>query len=126
MATITLEIPDELAAQLKVASEILSALIRETVAKKHQKITPLSSHALTLEQLYREIIDFLASGPTPQQVTDFKISPAAQDRLEDLLHKNREQELTLEERAELETYLQLSHLMTRLKVRALSGQPVLG
>jgi hypothetical protein len=126
MATITLEVPDELAAQFNVAPETLPVLIREAVAKKRQKRPPVASHMSATRPLYQEILDFLVSSPTPQQVMDFKISPSAQARLEQMLHKNREEEATLEERTELETYLQFSHLMTRLKARAICGQPFLG
>jgi len=52
-------------------------------------------------------------------------SEAAQDRLEELLYRNREEELTAEEQAELDTYGHLNHLMIRLKARALGGKNLL-
>ncbi len=75
--------------------------------------------------LYQEIIGFLTSSPTPEQLVAFKISEATQERLEDMLYKHREEALTPDERAELETYRQLNRLIIRLKARALSGQPLL-
>jgi hypothetical protein len=35
-------------------------------------------------KVYDEIVDFIASGTTPQSVIDFHLSEAAQERLEDL------------------------------------------
>jgi uncharacterized protein YnzC (UPF0291/DUF896 family) len=68
----------------------------------------------------------MTSGPTADQLIAFKISEAAQERLEELLHKNREEELTAEEKAELNTYLRLSQYVTKLKIRASTGQSLLG
>jgi hypothetical protein len=76
--------------------------------------------------IYQEIIDLLTSNPTTDQLLAFKISDSAQDRLEELLRKNREEELTVEERAELNTYLRLSEHLTKLKARARAGQPLIG
>ncbi|MCI0661791.1 MAG: hypothetical protein L0220_12010 [Acidobacteria bacterium] len=76
--------------------------------------------------IFREIIEFLSSSPTVEQIIAFKISPTAQERLEDLLHKNHEEALSPEERAELDTYLQLSEWISILKARARSGKPLLG
>ena len=48
----------------------------------------------TVVPIHQEMTDFLATSPTLEQMIDFKISDAAQERLEDLLDKNREGELT--------------------------------
>lgn len=76
--------------------------------------------------IYQEIIDLLTAGPTADQLLAFKISNAAQERLEELLRKNREESLTAEERADLNTYLRLSEYLTKLKARASAGQPLIG
>jgi hypothetical protein len=39
----------------------------------------------TFVPIHQEMIDFLAASPTSEQMIDFKISDAAQERLEDLL-----------------------------------------
>ncbi len=124
MTTITLEVPDELAAQLKIDSAVVPQLLREVVAAKWAKLQEAAKPRAPGQPIYQDIMDFLSSTPTPQQVLDFKISPAAQERLEDLLYRNREEELTEDEKAEMHTYLQLSHLMTRLKARAYGGKPL--
>lgn len=49
-------------------------------------------------KVYDEIIDFIAAGTTPQSVIDFKLSHAAQERLEDLVYAHQTGELTPEEK----------------------------
>lgn len=67
---------------------------------------------------YEEVIDFIAAGTTPQNVIDFRPSDAAQERLEDLLSREKEGSLSSEEKFELDHYLQLEHLMRLAKARA--------
>lgn len=69
-------------------------------------------------KVYDEIIDFIATGTTPQSVIDFKPSPTAQDRLDDLVYKHQIGELTPEEKEELDHFLLLEHIMTLAKARA--------
>ncbi|MCP6760034.1 MAG: hypothetical protein NHB32_15070 [Fischerella sp. CENA71] len=69
-------------------------------------------------KVYDEIIDFIAAGTTPQSVIDFKLSNAAQERLEDLVYKHKMGELTPQERKELDHFLTLEHIMTLAKARA--------
>ncbi|MBZ0316601.1 MAG: hypothetical protein K8L91_09295 [Anaerolineae bacterium] len=65
-----------------------------------------------------EVMDFLLSGPTPEQVLAMRPSEAAQERMRYLLDGNRNNTLNDAERAELEAYSQLEHFIRRLKVRA--------
>ena len=69
-------------------------------------------------KVYEEVIDFIAAGTTPQNVIDFRPSDAAQERLEDLLSREKEGLLSAEEKFELDHYLQLEHLMRLAKARA--------
>src|SRR6185295_12099961 len=50
-------------------------------------------------QVFDEMIGFLASGPTREQIVAYKISDAAQTRLRELLDKNREDGLSEDESA---------------------------
>jgi hypothetical protein len=50
---------------------------------------------------------------------DYHLSDAADARLSSLLDANRAGRLTNEERAELDDYDRLEHLMTMMKIRAL-------
>jgi hypothetical protein len=127
MATITLELPDELATQLNPAQ--LPALLREAIEARKAKATPATNGAETgqphNQPLQQEVTDFLAASPTLEQLIAFKLSDAAQSRLEDLLDQNREASLTADEQAELDQYLQYRHLLIVLKAgarRVLSAQ----
>jgi hypothetical protein len=67
---------------------------------------------------YEEIVDFIAAGTTPQNVIAFHPSEAAQERVADLLRREKDDRLTPEEKLELDHYLQLEHLMRLAKARA--------
>ena len=67
---------------------------------------------------YEEVIDFIAAGTTPQNVIDFRPSDDAQQRLENLLSREKEGALSTEEKFELDHYMQLEHLMRLAKARA--------
>lgn len=65
--------------------------------------------------IFDEITDFLATEPSPQQILDYYLSDALQIRLDELLDKNREDEITPIEREELEQFLSANQLMSMLK-----------
>lgn len=65
-----------------------------------------------------EVLDFLLSAPTPEQVISLRPSQTAQERLRYLLDGSRVNTLNDLERAELESYLQLEHFVRQLKIRA--------
>lgn len=69
-------------------------------------------------KVYDEIIELIASGTTPQSVINFHLSDNAQNRLEDLIYHSKNNELTQEEKQELDSYLILEHIMTLAKVKA--------
>jgi hypothetical protein len=70
---------------------------------------------------YEEILDFLMTQPTPAEIWNFKVSATAQNRLRELLDRNREGNLSESEIAELDSYEQLDCLMRMLKIRAYSN-----
>jgi len=67
---------------------------------------------------YEEVIDFIAAGTTTQNVIDFRPSEAAQERLAELISREKQGALSAEDRSELDHYLQLEHLMRLAKARA--------
>ncbi len=69
-------------------------------------------------EAYEEVVDFIAAGTTPQNVIDFRPSEAAQERVTDLLSREKDGELSATEKSELNHYMQLEHLMRLAKVRA--------
>jgi len=104
MATLTIEIPDDLMVQLAPMYTSLPELLRRCLQPP-----TLSAHA------YRYVLDFLASQPTPEQIADFRPTPDMQERLKYLLLRNSEGILTPEESQELDEYGQIEHLIILLK-----------
>jgi hypothetical protein len=68
--------------------------------------------------LFHEILDFLASTPTPERIITFKPSDSLQARASYLLEQERQDKLTAEERHELDEFARMNHFMNMLKVRA--------
>jgi hypothetical protein len=67
---------------------------------------------------YEEIVDFLASGTTPRGISLFKASESTKQRVQELLHLEKEGIATSAEKTELDDYLRLEHLMRLTKARA--------
>jgi hypothetical protein len=70
------------------------------------------------DTLFAEIIDFLASTPTPGDIVAFKPSDRLEQRLTYLLDRNRQEAMTDDERAELDEFLRMNHFFNTLKIRA--------
>lgn len=68
--------------------------------------------------IQEEVLTFLMSAPTLQQIVDFHASEIAQERLRYLLDANRQGTLTPEERAELDEASQMNHFFMLLKAKA--------
>ena len=66
---------------------------------------------------YLEMIDFIA-GTNPQAVADFRPSADAQQRLSDLIEREKTQGLSTEERAELDHFMELEHILRLAKAKA--------
>ncbi len=69
--------------------------------------------------VYDEVAAFMAS-MNPEKVIAFKPSKANQDRLDNLLDKQKIEGLTPEEKSEIEHYLMLNRIIGLAKARALS------
>jgi hypothetical protein len=67
---------------------------------------------------YFEIIEFIATGTTPEAVAQFQPSPEAQLRVADLVEREKEGSLSSEEKAELDHFLELEHILRMAKARA--------
>ncbi len=108
MTTLTIEIPEDLAHRLQPVQDQMIEILEFGL----QAVTPLQ------QKPYLDMIDFLASGPEPDELATLQASPALQERIAELLDKNRTGELTTQEAAELDRYEQLDYLMTLVKARA--------
>ncbi len=67
---------------------------------------------------YEEVIDFIASGTTPDAVLAFKPSEDVKNRIAALIYKEKTTVLSADEKSELDHYMQLEHLMRLAKVWA--------
>jgi len=68
--------------------------------------------------VYMELVDFVARGATAEEVANFRPSPEAQKRVAELLERQRESELTEEETAELDGFVQLEHILGLARAKA--------
>lgn len=117
MATITLEISDGLASELEALGEELPVLLAIT----HQLFRPVGSDlplSSPVYLAYKQLLDFMASARSPEEIRDFRISPQAEQRVHTLLDAMGEDELSPEERAELRVYAQMNDLIGLKKAQA--------
>ena len=68
---------------------------------------------------YLEIIDFIAAGTTPEAVVKYHPSGEAQRRVAELMDVERQGNLSSEEKAELDHFIELEHILRMAKARAL-------
>jgi len=67
---------------------------------------------------YIEIIDFIAAGTTPETVVRFQPSLEAQQRIAHLIEQEKENQLSADEKAELDHFIELEHILRMAKARA--------
>jgi methylase of polypeptide subunit release factors len=73
---------------------------------------------IAIPNAYDEIIDFIAAGLTPTSLIAFQPSEAAKERVAELIFREKNMALSMEEKAELDRYMVLEHLLRLAKVRA--------
>lgn len=69
-------------------------------------------------RLQEEIVEFLACGPSPEEIIAFRPSSQAVNDIQQLLTKNYVARLTSAEEAELDQAEWLDNLMTQIKAHA--------
>jgi hypothetical protein len=112
MTTMTLEIPNELAERLEPFEDQLLRILEMGLREFHAASQPG----------YRgmaEVLEFLASLPSPEEISSLRPSKILQKRVEELLEKNRSDGLTPEEEEEWERYEYLEHLVRIAKAKAI-------
>ena len=72
--------------------------------------------------LMEELADFLARGPSPQQLLNFRPSKALQRRARELLARLKDDRITDEEKCELDQFVQAELLMRLVKARIRLGE----
>lgn len=110
MVQLSIEVPDELALRLESVKDRLIEILE-------------SGYDAVVDdggKLHEEVIDFLATGPSPEQIVAFRPTQANIERVSTLLSKNRQGTLSVDEEAELDKIEAHDHLMVRVKARARS------
>lgn len=67
--------------------------------------------------LTEEVAEFLARGPSAEEIAAFRISEPVQERVRALMEKNEEGTLTADETAELDEITVLDQLFTLIRAR---------
>ena len=110
MPKITIEVSEELSQQIaQIGNERLPELLALSL---QQPAIPT--------QDYQDILNFLASNPTPQQIAEFKPTEEMQDRLRTLLALSKAGDINPRELKELDEYERIEHLIMMIKAGNLS------
>ena len=81
------------------------------------KSLAMSIQALALPY-YEQILEFLAAGPSAQEIIAFRPQPEVQERFSQLLEVNRQRDLTSQEEEELDHYIRIERMLALLKAKA--------
>jgi len=77
----------------------------------------LEDTAMSALKAYDEVIDFIAA-INPDKVLAFRPSEATKQRVSELIYREKTTGLSSEEKAELDHYMWLEHVMRMAKIRA--------
>ncbi len=67
---------------------------------------------------FAQVLEFLATAPTPAEILTFRPTPALQTQINRLLSKNKAGTLTADEESELDRIGDLEHILIALKARS--------
>jgi hypothetical protein len=70
-----------------------------------------------------EVIEFFARAPSREDIATFHLSPAAHQRLRDLLDRNAAGALTADEERELDQMVLLDDILSLIRARAQGVRP---
>jgi hypothetical protein len=110
MTTITLEVPEHLAHTLNEIGDQLPLVLEMGISR----YAPLSTKA------YVEAITFLTQDPQPAELAAFRFSDEVENRISELLEKNRNDTLSKAEEVELERLSLLEEQLQLVKAIALA------
>ena len=110
--TVTLELPDELGAELLPQRALLTRLLEAGVRRRRQASPLLRDLSVMLERL--------AESPGAEEVAAMRVSADAQERLEELLERNREGSLSEADRNEWAEYERMEYPLRAAKTVAMS------
>ena len=107
MATLTVDVPKQLAEKLQPFSRWLAPILELSLLHLETEAAKVAS----------ELIAFLASNPSEQEVKEVQLSERARQRLKRLMVLNDASALTPEEQQELDELEKLEHSIVMLKMR---------
>jgi hypothetical protein len=67
---------------------------------------------------YDQLLDKFVHLLSPEEILAFQLTEEEQDRIDDLLERNSEGQLTMEEKAELQQYAEIERTVSLLKAKA--------
>jgi hypothetical protein len=102
-------------ALIRIASDVADRAIRELTPTENIAYQD-DSPGETLRE--RQIVELLASQPSPEVVLAIRPTPALQARMSELLEQNKSGTLTRSEEVELDRYLLLEHWVRLAKAHA--------
>lgn len=70
---------------------------------------------------YEQVLEFLASGPSSQEIVAYRPPQPAQARFSRLLEANRERQSSPAEQEELDHYVGMDRMLSLLKAKALNS-----
>ena len=108
MVQITIDIPEALAERLAAVRDRLP----EVLAHGLDTLSPIPN------EIYRSVLAFLASNPSPEAILHFSPTPHMEVRIRTLLEKHHAGQLTLTEVEELDEYGRIDNLISLLKAQA--------
>jgi hypothetical protein len=82
-------------------------MVMETIMQSEETITPI----------YEELINFIVE-ENPERFANFQTTEKVRDRVWELVRREKNEGLTEKEKAELDTYAQLEHILRLAKAKA--------
>ncbi len=108
MTRMTLEMPDELAERIRPLGDWLPALLELSLVGFRTLAAATAA----------EVVEFLATEPSPAELLEYHASERAQERLRRLLVLNEAGRLGESEQRELDELQKVEHIVVMLKARA--------
>jgi hypothetical protein len=81
------------------------------------------ANSIPMTRAYEEIIDFIAAGTTPQSLIEFQPSDVVKERVADLIFREKNDDLSRDDKTELDQYMLLEYLLRLAKARAYQYVP---
>jgi hypothetical protein len=113
---ITIEVPDRLGEQLQQLGDRLPEALDRIIQELN-----LSETITDRDDL--QLVELLASQPSPEVILAIRPTPALQARMSELLDRNKSELLSRSEEVELDRYLLLEHWVRLAKAHAYKNLP---